>query len=130
MKKRWLLIGLCLLLIIGLGVLYVGTRPVYTGGGESKDSPDGKFVAQANSRRNIAWFATDKRTFYEFEIWNAGDGGPDPIMRYVCRPRENSNEYYFRELPEIISWSPDSKTVSFTIPGMTLTLDTLEHPFP
>ena len=130
MKKRWLLIGLSLLVAIGLGVPYLGKQPVYMGGGQYKESPDGKFVAHAGSLRNIAWFATDKRPFCEFAVLPDATRPPPIVDRCGSYPPENSNENHFRTLPQIISWPADSATVTFSIPGMTLTLDILEHPSP
>ena len=110
------------LLFIGL---FLGTIPIPSGGGQGDSSPDGVFVANASSLRNSNPLARGSQsTYYEFTVTR---GYTTPYKRVVIYPSELNDEMYFRSLPKIVTWAPDSSAVTFTIPGTTLTLDMQDH---
>ena len=114
-----------LLALLFLG-LFLRTIETPSGGGQGEPSPNGVLVADALSLRNLNSFTlapTD--TYYEFTV---SRGNAKPFKRVVIYPYEKNDEMYFRSLPKIIAWAPDSSAVTFTIPGATLTLATQDHP--
>ena len=105
--------------------LFLGTIPIPSGGGQGDSSPNAVFVANAASLRNNNPLARGPRdTYYEFTVTR---GYTTPFKRVVMYPSDKNDEMYFRSLPRIVTWAPDSSAVTFTIPGTTLTLDMQDH---
>ena len=105
--------------------LFLGTIRIPSGGGQGDSSPNAVFVANAASLRNNNPLARGPRdTYYEFTVTR---GYTTPLKRVVMYPSDNNDEMYFRSLPKIVTWAPDSSAVTFTIPGTTLTLDMQDH---
>lgn len=105
--------------------LFLWTIPIPMGGGQGDTSPNGEFVANASSLRDVKPLGLgQKDTYYEFRVTR---GNTTPFKRIVLYPAEKNNGMDFRELPKIISWAPDSSEVTFTIPGATLKLDMKDH---
>ena len=105
--------------------LFLGTIPISSGGGQGESSPNGVFVANAASLRNNNPLTHGSRdTYYEFTVTR---GHTTPFKRVVMYPSDKNDEMYFRSLPKIVAWAPDSSAVTFTIPGTTLTLDMQNH---
>jgi hypothetical protein len=94
------------------------------GGGQYEESPNGVYTAYANSLHSSNPLAADRRTYYEFTIRYASG---KVLKQATLYPSEQNDPMYFRSLPTIIAWSPNSSDVIFTIPGVTLQLDTAEH---
>ena len=114
-----------LVALIFLGI-FLWTIPVPMGGGQRDPSPNGEFIATAYSLRDSKLFGIGQQgTYYEFNVTR---GYPTPFKRVVLYPSEKNDKSYFRELPPIIAWAPDSSEVTFTIPGATLRLDMKDHP--
>jgi hypothetical protein len=109
---------------IVFAVLFFRTISIPSGGGQGEASPDGVFVASASSLRNDSPIAADRRTYYEFTVTR---GYTQIVKRVVLYPSEQNDPMYFRALPRIVMWSPDSSNVTFSIPGATLKLDVLNH---
>lgn len=122
MKIYAIISTLAALIFLGL---FLWTIPIPMGGGQRDISPDGEFIANASSLRNVKPLGLGEQgTYYEFSV--ARDY-TTPFKRVVLYPSEKNNGMYFRELPKIISWAPDSSEVTFTIPGATLKLDMKDH---
>ena len=98
------------------------------GGGQQDWSSDTNFVALAESMHcGTSLMESSKRDYYEF-LLQRGMGQP-PLKTVIVYPLEKNSPMYFRDLTNIVNWSSDSRTVTFTIPGMTLTIDTESHPW-
>lgn len=123
MKIYAIISTLAALIFLGL---FLWTIPVPMGGGQRDSSPNGVFVANASSLRDVKLFGIGQQgTYYEFRVTR---GYTTPFKRIVLYPSEKNDDLYFRELPHIIAWAPDSSEVTFTIPGATLKLDMKDHP--
>ena len=123
MKIYAIISTLAALIFLGL---FLWTIPVPMGGGQGEPSPNGVFVANASSLRDAKPFGVGRQeTYYEFRVTR---GYTTPFKRVVIYPSETNNEMYFRELPKIVAWAPDSSEVIFSIPGATLKLDMKDHP--
>ncbi len=92
------------------------------GGGQYQASPDGLYRAQATSFRNLnPLAAASERSYYEFAIDRCN--GLLLKQQVVKVTDDKASSEYFRSLPKIITWSPDSKEVTFSIPGLTLKME-------
>ena len=91
------------------------TTPIEVCGGQVERSPDGRWRADASSNSMKFSFAIGPHTDSVFER--------PPVRQVVITPTDQKGPLYFRSLPKIIQWSPDSSSASFTIPGVQVTLD-------
>ena len=102
--------------------LFLRTLSIPSGGGEMKNSPNGKFVAVANSLKNDNPISPDSKTAYcEFTV-SEGHGIP-PFKRVLVFHLETNDEMYFRELPQIITWETNSSGVTFSTPKIVIKLN-------
>jgi hypothetical protein len=88
------------------------------GGGQGERSPDGKWMAGA----------TSSSSEYTFDVGPQSESSfvKRPLRRVAITPTDHHGSFYFRELPKIIEWSPDSSKVTFSIPSVEVTLDVAE----
>jgi hypothetical protein len=107
--------------VLFLGLFLAAQIPITTGGGQGESAPDAAFIAQASSlKENNPLARGFGKTYYEFTVARIGS---QPFERLFIYPSEQRDQMYFRTLPQIITWAPDSSQVTFNIPGATLKLD-------
>ena len=108
-------------LILGISIainvlLLLGHLDVRSGGGRYEASPNGVFVASANSLRNSNPFGLDRRIYSEMTVRRGGSSSP-PLVSVIVRPERVTDEMEFRAIDDLISWSDDSTSVVFQTPS-------------
>jgi hypothetical protein len=106
--------------LVLLALLLPEASPIRNGGGQGETSPNGLCFASASSLRNLG----RRHTYYEFTVAHVA---ATSFKRVVMFPTENIDPMYFRHLPPIMEWAPDSSRVTFSIPGIVLKLDVQDH---
>ena len=124
MKPR--AVYLILSISIALNVLLVLRHlDLSEGGGRYEASPDGAFVASANSRRNSNPFGPDRRIYSEMTVQRGNLSSP-PLVSVIVRPERVSDEMEFRTIEDLIRWSDDSASVVFQTPSVKLQISVPE----
>ena len=100
---------------------HVISNSFVVGGGQSWPSPDGIWRASASSLRP---HLSSEPTSYVFTL-ESRDGR---LLRSLRMNGDKSADpTYFRNLPQIIQWSADSKEVTFDIPGTQIRMQLLPN---
>lgn len=116
--KPLAIIASCLCAVFAF--LYFRTVSLPSGGGQQKVSPNGRFIAEANSLANDNPLARSKEIYGEFLIKRGSDRR---ILRRVIIDRvETTDVMCFRDLSDLINWNTNSAEVRFSLPGMSMTL--------
>ena len=123
-KTGLLLFLLLISLLANAGVAghYVVFECILGGGGQFEASPDGQFVAHAESLR--PYLTKAEPAHYVLKIESA-EGRVVKSVRIDAG--ETKDAEYFRSLPKIIHWSLDSREVVFDIPGIQVRMDRETH---
>jgi hypothetical protein len=100
--------------------LYLRTVSFPSGGGQIKASPDGNFIAEANSLANENPLSNSKNIYGEFVLKRSN--GALVVTRVIINPLGTDDAMSFRYLPNLIAWATNSAEVSFSTPRMSLTL--------
>lgn len=118
MKKAIIIIIVIVVILVAWRYLHAIVLS-YTGG-QSSDSPDGKFHARAyNVIKERFWGG--QFTYYELVIEPAGS--IEPKRRIVMMPPDGEPPYYMRGNEKVIHWADDSKSVTFKFQGIELKMN-------
>lgn len=110
--KRGVLIGIAVVIAaVAAGILSLRFDE---GGGQSLASPDGRYVAHASSLQRRGIIARDAVCA---EIRVVSSDGIE-VRRLVTTPVRSSEPTYFRDVPNLIAWSADSRTVTVAYDGL------------
>lgn len=115
MKTRilWILLAGSVLLNL---FLFLRHLDISSGGGRHKQSPNGAWIAMANSRSNSNPLASDRRISGQLTIRRESLCNPPLVSITVC-PENVRDEMEYRNLDDLIKWSDDSSNVVFRTPS-------------
>lgn len=85
-----------------------------SGGGRYKESPDGKYVANASSLEN--WIFAEYREPYGQLSIASSKQKSEPFIEILIRPENVQNSMEYRLIDDLITWSGDSLNVIFRTP--------------
>ncbi len=115
MTKRLTFLLLAISILLNLYFL-VRQMDLSTGGGRHKLSPDGRFLAVAQSKRQTNPLAKDHRPYGELTIRKESIANP-PLVSVIIQPEAVSDEMEYRQLENLIQWSSNASAVVFQTPS-------------
>jgi len=112
MKMLSAILIVTVLLLGGAAWRWWNILPYPMGGGQHRDSPDGRYEARASTLYDEDFWGY-KKHYYEFSIMPKASTIPAQTIRMDVMPGDAG--FNLRTTNQVIHWAEDSKSVTFTL---------------
>ncbi|HEX3868822.1 MAG TPA: hypothetical protein VHV77_00155 [Pirellulales bacterium] len=123
--ERWAFVGVLVLSLLGNAYQGLQNVSLKMGGGQVLNSSDGRAFADVQYREEHFFLnPAFKTTWGELRFQAPGTHADDEAVKLIITPSggQYGNTNAYRELDEPIRFSDDSRTVTFQLPHVTLSV--------